>query len=213
MRDFFVLSNTTFGPTVTSVRYKHVECDLCGIRPIARVGSTAVRFDHQDDLVDITRTADGVIVRRRVAETFEEKDIAGWRSGALEVAAAPELGEFDLAYCELVIIGHSREYASLAGLQIDNECPICGRRSYSFPQQGIKMPERCWDGSDIFVIDELPGLTIVTDLVRRAIEQYRLTGVECIPIAEWSDPLGWLQDIQTVEAPPSFWPPLKTTDY
>jgi hypothetical protein len=68
------------------------------------------------------------------------------------------------------------------------------------------MPIDCWDGSDIFVIDELPGLTIVTESVRQVIEQYRHTGVECTPLADWRDPLGWLQEKRVAEPPSDVWP-------
>ena len=37
---FFVLRRTTVGPEVVGVTYKHVHCQQCGIRPVARIGST-----------------------------------------------------------------------------------------------------------------------------------------------------------------------------
>ena len=171
---------------------KHVECGVCGIRGVARVGSTRVQFTRKANLVDVTRTANGIIVRQSVIDHFTDACISGWRAGALEVEAVPGLRGQDLDYHELVIIGHTRGYAEHVPLKVDSECQECGRRAYRYPQHGIPMPLECWDGSDIFLIDELPGLPIVTEAVRRVLEEYQHTGVECTPLAEWRDPLGGL---------------------
>jgi hypothetical protein len=211
MQNFYVLEYTSLGPTVTTAQYKHIECGVCGTRPVARVGSTSVRFTRQDDLVDITRTADGTIVRQSVLKHLTERGITGWRSGALTVEAAPRLHDQDLSYSELVIIGHTRGYAEHVRLLTDSECSECGRRAYVFPQEGVRMPIDCWDGSDIFVIDELPGLTIVTESVRQVIEQYGHTGIECMPIADWRDPLGWLQEKRLAQVSTSIWPPIHSS--
>ena len=59
------------------------------------------------------------------------------------------------------------------------------------PKAGLSIPEERWDRSDIFVVDELPGIRIVTEAFRQVIRKYRHTGVAFVPIDEWRDPLGW----------------------
>ena len=38
METFLVLDFTHLGPEVIDVKYKHVECSVCGTRPVARIG-------------------------------------------------------------------------------------------------------------------------------------------------------------------------------
>jgi len=148
-----------------------------------------IRFTKKSELTDFIENA-GIFVRHRVVERFTEARISGWRAGDVRVEAVPSLRDQDLNYRELVIIGHTRGYAERVGLDKEDVCQECNRRPvYSRPQEGLVIPEECWDGSDIFVIDELPGLEIVTEAVRQLIEEQKYTGVICTPISEWRDPL------------------------
>jgi len=168
-----------------------------------------VRFAKKAELTDFSQTAGGIIVRQSVVTHLTDARISGWRAGQLQVEAVSRLRDYDLNYSELVIIGHTSGYSRLVALELDRECEECGRRSFVAPQEGLPMPLECWDGSDIFVIDELPGLTLVTEAVRQVIEQYRHTGVKCTPIADWRDPFGWMQEKRKAQAPASVWPPIR----
>ena len=97
------------------------------------------------------------------------------------------LGEQDTKYDEMVVIGHTRGYSERVALEIDSECRECGRRAYVYPRQGLLVPRECWDGSDIFLIDELPGLYVVTEAFREVIEKHQYTGTKFVPIDEWRD--------------------------
>lgn len=189
MRTFYVLQHTAIGPEVIDVTYKHVECRNCGVRPVARIGGTSVRFARKAELTDLSRTAEGIIARQAVVDHLAEERISGWRQGVVHVEAASRLRGHDLAYCELVIIGHTRGYAERTGLEIEDECKECGRRTFTYPREALVVPEKCWDGSDIFGIDELPGIWVVTEAFRLAIEKYQYTGVDFVLTAEWRDPL------------------------
>jgi len=207
--NLFVLERTAEAPEVIDVHFRHLVCGVCGTRPVARVGSTAVRFFKQAQLVDVTRTAGGLLARHKLLERLTEHLITGWRAGVVRVEAIPSLCDRDLSYSELVIVGHTQCYAERVGLQVDSECSECGRRAYLVPQEGIPMPKECWDGSDIFMIDELPGLTIVTAAVRDLIKQYGHTGVRCTPLTDWRDPLGWMPEKRLAKPPSDVWPPLR----
>ncbi len=206
---FFVLERTAEAPEVIDARFKYVTCDKCGERPVARVGDTSVRFTHKDQLMDIARTAGGLLVRQSVIEHLTTHLITGWRAGAVRAEAVPRLCSPNLTYSELIAIGHTRGYAEGAKLEVDSTCPTCGRQAYLIPQEGLQVPADCWDGSDVFVIDELPGLFLVTDAVREILERYRHTGAICTPIADWRDSLGWLQEKRLAQPPPSVWPPCR----
>lgn len=197
METFYVLEHTTLGPEVVGVTYKHVKCSVCGIRPVARVGSTRVRFTRKSDLTDFSRTADGIIACQSVVDHLTEARISGWRPGSLQVETVSRLRGQDIAYYELVIIGHTRGYTEYVDLEIESECKECGRRAFAYPQEGFVIPEECWDGSDIFVIDELPGIRVVTEAFRQVVGKCQHTGMEFVPVSEWRDPLGWTQKLMS----------------
>jgi hypothetical protein len=187
MGSFFVFEYALPGPWVIDVRYKHVQCSVCGSRPVARVGGTSVRFRKKSELVDFTRTAGGILARRSVLEQLREARISGWRPGRVSVEKAESLSEQDTEYDEMVVIGHTRGYSERVVLEIDSECKECGRRAYVYPKQGLLVPRECWDGSDVFLIDELPGLYVVTEAFREQIEKHQYTGAEFVPVDEWRD--------------------------
>jgi hypothetical protein len=185
MESFFVLEYALPGPWVIDVRYKHVQCSVCGLRPVARVGGTSVRFREEPELVDFTRTAGGILVRRSVLKILREARISGWRPGLITVETAEELSEHDTEYDEMVVIGHTRGYSEQVRLEIEAQCSECGRLVYVRPKRGLSMQRQCWDGSDIFQIDELPGIYVVTDAFREVIETHQCTGVEFVALDEW----------------------------
>ena len=100
-----------------------------------------------------------------------------------------ELTGYDTEYDEMIVIGHTRGYSDQVGLEIEAECSECGRLAYVYPKHGLSMPRQCWDGSDIFQIDELPGIYLVTEAFREVIENHHCTGVVFVAIDEWRD---WL---------------------
>lgn len=189
MVSFFVFEYALPGPWVIDVRYKHVQCSACGPRPVARVGWTSVRFSRESELVDFTATADGILARHSVLEQLREARISGWRPGRVTVERAAGLLEQDTEYDEMVVVGHTREYSGRVALEIEADCRECGRRVYVRPKEGLLIPTECWDGSDIFVIDELPGIYVVTETFREVIRQHKCTGVKFVAVDEWED---WL---------------------
>lgn len=191
---FFTLELTGVSPEITSVFYKHRECTLCGTRPIARIGHTTVRFGRKSDLTDICGTTESLIVRNKVLQLFITNRISGWRQGYLQVEPSPKLLGMDLNYHELVITGHTKKYAETVGLEIRTQCSLCGYTAYKLPQHGLELPLECWDGSDLFLIDELPGLCLFAEPVYHIIMQHKLTGITAFPISEWHAPL-WAQGI------------------
>ena len=185
MGSFFVFEYALPGPKVIDVRYKHIQCSVCGLRPVARVGGTGVLFSKKSELVDFTRTAGGILARRPVLDQLREARISGWRPGHVKVERAAGLAEQDIEYDEMVVIGHTRGYSERVALEMDAECKECGRQAYIRPKQGFLIPEECWDGSDIFLVDELPGIYVVTETFQEVIEMHQCTGVGFVAIDEW----------------------------
>jgi hypothetical protein len=193
MEALYVIEFPHLGPEVVKVRYKHVRCSVHGTVPVARVGAIGVRFAKKAELVDFSLTAAGILVRQSVVDHLSEERISGWRPGCLHVDTAPRLRDQDTNYCELIIVGHTRGYANSVGLQISDQCDECGRRRFMAPREGLIIPVESWDGSDIFVIDEL-GIQIVTESFRRVVEEHQHSGLRFVPIAEWRDPFEWMRD-------------------
>jgi len=137
--------------------------------------------------VDFIRTTGGILARRPVLKQLREARVSGWRPGHVTVERAAKLAEYDTEYDEMIVIGHTRGYSERVALEIDSECKECGRRAYVYPKQGLLVPRECWDGSDIFLIDELPGLYVVTEAFREVIKKHQYTGAEFVTTDEWRD--------------------------
>jgi hypothetical protein len=89
----------------------------------------------------------------------------------------------------MVIIGHTREFAKHAELAIEKECKACGFRRFARPRGALEIPKVCLDGSDVFVIEELPGIIVANEAFRQVVDAHQHTGVRFVPTAEWrSDP-------------------------
>jgi hypothetical protein len=149
------------------------------------VGHTGVRFQQKSQVTDFCWTADGLLARGKVLELLITERITGWRQGYVQVEATPKLVDYDLNYHELIVIGHTKKYGETVGLEIRDQCNICGYIAYRFPHHGLEIPKECWDGSDVFLIDELPGLYLFTDSVYKLFETHKFTSATMIPIAEW----------------------------
>jgi hypothetical protein len=186
---FFVLEDESIVIEVTHLVHKHIVCPRCGRRSLGRVGSTSVRFTREIEMTDFSSTDNGLIARESVFQRLTEHRISGWRQGFLVVETTPDVSHLKADYHELVIIGATRNYAQVVGLKVEQECKLCGYVHFRRPKQGLEMPLECWDGSDIFMIEELPGLYVVTESVRSIIEHYNFSGVKLTPLAEWEDPL------------------------
>ncbi len=189
MAEFYVLNLTTLGPEVTEVQYKHNECRSCGTRPIARVGSTCVKFSRKSDLLDFSRTANGILVRQQVLDVFYKTKVSGWRSGDVGLKFVSRLKVNAPSYRELVIVGHTINYQKNVGLSVKRQCPKCGITAYERPKTGLMMPIESWDYSDIFCITELPGIYMVTKYFHEIVTKYQYTGLELIELEEWYSPI------------------------
>jgi hypothetical protein len=173
------------GPIVRHGVWKQVDCPACGVHPVGRVGNITVRFRRKDTLLDFVGTASGILFRHSVAEILTSERITGWCAGAVNVEAVRRLQDQDLNYHEFIITGHTRGYAERVGLIVERECDACGVRHYAYPdvEEPLPLPQSCWDGSDVFIIDGL-GIRVVTDAFRAAIERNSLSGLEFSPLSD-----------------------------
>lgn len=193
MPAFFTLEFTHPAPKVTAVEYKHVSCKACGTFPVDRVGGTAVRFTKKSEIADFSRTAQGVLARQSVIDHLTQFHISGWRPGCVQVDKGSRLDAYNLDYCELIIVGHTIGYSKCVQLEVNRKCDDCGRQRFAYPREGLALPEECWDGSDIFVIEEL-GVRVVTEAFREVVERYQHTGLVFVSPSEWRDPFNSLKD-------------------
>jgi len=187
MRDFYVLELIGEYAEIQTITYKHRNCATCGVRPQARVGPMGIRLKRKDELLDFVRTTDGDCIRQRVVDALTSAHLSGWRPGMIHVEATGRLAGVSTDYSELVVIGHTKDYAHHAGLVPEFECPECGFRRYAKARTAIVMPIECWDGSDVFAIEELPGLRITTQAFRATVEALSFSGVRFTHIDDWVD--------------------------
>jgi len=187
MKSFYVLGGTGTSTELADVTYKYKDFGTCGTRAWERVGAIRIRFGKKAELLDFVATTDGFFIRQRVVDALTEARLSGWRSGRVYVQAASRLQGEDLDYSELVVVGHTRNYAERTGLLPIEDCPECGLRRYERPRTAIALPAECWDGTDIFEIEELPGLYIVTQAFKDVVDDHGFNGVELTNIDDWLD--------------------------
>ena len=184
---FYVLEFNVVRAEVKFSKYRQWECSACGLYRGPRIGHTAVRFSKKSEFADIVPTAFGVLARTVVVERLLDAELSGWRQGRVDVSLTSRVASMPSDYSELVVVGHTNNYAARARLRVAFECPACGRKQYERPEHGLSMPVECWDKSDFFLLEEL-GFTIVTDRVKDVFDEYHFSGAQLTPVADWHDP-------------------------
>ena len=187
MMNFYVFRTTSEPVEVTKVSYKHRECMNCGLRPLGRVGSISIEFSSRHQYSDVS-WSEGIYLTDNLFEVLYESKIIGWRKGELDVTVSSQIKNPTNKYSELIIIGRTQDYARKMGLALIDYCDQCGYRKYEYPKHGLEIPLECWDNSDIFYIDEFPGIPIISEDFKKVISKNNPTGVKLIDVSEWRPP-------------------------
>jgi hypothetical protein len=125
-----------------------------------------------------------IIMTRKVLDALQDAQLTGFRAERVHVTLKTKRHQVNHALpelYELVVTGR----AWRVGMDLDAlrhpECP--GR--FLFPKPAYLVVDRQrWDGADFFNVDLNPNIVLVTQRVRRIIEEHRFTNVRCIPIQE-----------------------------
>jgi len=82
---------------------------------------------------------------------------------------------------EFIICGKGGDADPASGIYLKYECKYCNHRRYSAFENGIIVDENNWDGSDFFTVNGYSRYILVTERVKVAIEENKLTGVKFVP--------------------------------
>ncbi len=184
---FFILEIPLKPIEISKIVYKHRDCLGCGTRPLGRVGSVAIKLTSRQQYSKII-WGGGLFALENVFTELEKAKILGWRKGFLEVSASKKMDSLTTNFSELIVIGKTKNFAQANDLKVEIDCKICGFRKYAPPVHGFDIPEECWDGSDIFYVDELPGIPIVSEDTKAFFESNIDFNVTMYPTKKWVPP-------------------------
>lgn len=85
---------------------------------------------------------------------------------------------------ELVVTGKGGEAHPKSGIRLIKKCKFCGAEEYTGFGKGLFIDESQWDGSDFFTVWPLPKFIIITERVKKFIEEKKLTNCKITPVEE-----------------------------
>ena len=118
------------------------------------------------------------LITDRVATIFKEHKLTGYELHPVKICNI-KLG-FNL--WELVVTGNAGRAHPDSGIYVKEHCEYCGSTVYSPIKKGVGIivDETRWDGSDFFTIDEYWKYVLVTEKVKKIIEENNLEGVRMV---------------------------------
>lgn len=78
--------------------------------------------------------------------------------------------------------GKGGDVTQISEIEIKTKCDVCNHITYSSYENGLKIDESQWDGSDFFTVWPLPRFILVTERVKKFIEEHKLRNVKFTPI-------------------------------
>jgi len=125
------------------------------------------------------------LITDRVAEIFKGHNLTGYELHPVKVCNK----KLDYNLWELVVTGSAGRAHPDSGINLKFHCQYCGLTRYTPIKKGVGIivDETQWDGSDFFTIIEYRKFVLVTEKVKKIIEENNLKGVRVVPVSE----LGW----------------------
>jgi hypothetical protein len=122
------------------------------------------------------------LITDRAAEIFKAHNLTGYRLQPVKVCNK----KLDFNLWELVVTGSAGKAHPDSGLDLVFHCEHCGLTRYKRIKKGvgIVVDETHWDGSDFFTIVEYYKFVLITEKVKKIIEEYNLKGVKIISPSE-----------------------------
>lgn len=128
-----------------------------------------------------------VLAGKKVISLLKENDIVGYKICEIEVENSNNLSQEHIGELrELEIVGKCYRIHSLADEEI-RHCSACKKVpdiERMKADNGIKVIDEYWDGSDIFMFDYGLLSIIVTDRVKKIFEANGVNNVKFIPLNE-----------------------------
>jgi hypothetical protein len=122
------------------------------------------------------------LITDHVAEIFKTHNLTGCKLHPVKVCNK----NLDFNLWELVITGNAGKAHPDSDIYVKEHCEYCGSTIYSPIKKGIGIivNEDSWDGSDFFTITEYYKYILITEKVKKIIEENNLKGVRVVSPSE-----------------------------
>ena len=130
------------------------------------------------------------IVSPRFLEILNNEKVTGFRSQDIEFSGwydrttRKPLNIDGSVYKEIVITGKGGYLLDLQGNDVPR-CPKCGKLETFGICAYHGFTTDYWDGSDMFILKNWPGVLIVTEKVKKAVEKNKLKNIKFIKLSEY----------------------------
>jgi hypothetical protein len=128
-----------------------------------------------------------IIISDEVLKVFKENHITGFEVKPVEVCNV----NVSQHYWELEIKGSGGEADLSSGIFLKKECSCCHLKRYSAFENGIIVKTENWDGSDIFTMTGYSGYVLISEKLKKIIENGNFKGLQMVP----SETLRWPEGV------------------
>lgn len=161
-------------------------CQVCGRPKGGPIPPVAIRFEKDVRIADFVWAVTEILAVDQVKHAFEAEDVKGieYLDVRVRIVGTQEKLRSKLWHLSLHRAAHA---APAMRIVPRSQCPGCGIVDYSTWDDGVVIDETTWDGSDMFRLHEDVVGIIVTEKIRRIVEQKGFTGVSLVPAEEAHD--------------------------
>ena len=125
------------------------------------------------------------VVSRRVVDLFKEKGFTGYTTYPVDFR---DKSGSTLDYLGIAILGRAgrldADRSQAKRLKRSN-----GSYSSEIATKGLYFDPHSWDGSDIFIVAEVPGQLLMLERVDKAMKAAGITNYKAHPLSDWRIPL------------------------
>ena len=183
-----------------------VDCTACGTRgimPAVRAGKLPVEILIRDAayLDDIEQASSSILLSSKCRDAITSAGLNGIQfydpAGYALKRDTPKLREvlrqardvfrFQVAH----VHGRGGRIAGKSGMTLRKSCDVCGWREWLLPENGYRVDEGQWDGSDFFHVDE--GPLFMSERAVQALTSAGLSNFAAVPADEFRPPPNYTQ--------------------
>lgn len=126
------------------------------------------------------------IINEKIARIFSKTNVIGYELREVETV---DVELKDTSLWEFIVTGKGGDAHKDSGIYLKQYCKYCGDKTYSAFENGIIVDENNWDGSDVFTVKGYSRHILVTERVKKLLEENKATGMKLIPSEKliWPD--------------------------
>jgi hypothetical protein len=151
-----------------------------------RIGNLRINIKSKKRSDFLTTFLSEWIITDKVASIFQENTIKGYELQPVEISNET----LSYGLWELVVTGSGGDAHPDSGIHLKSRCKYCNHEVYSAFENGIIVDSNNWDGSDIFIVTGYKRYILITERLKKIIEDNKLTGAQIIPARELIWPKG-----------------------